>query len=207
MSTSRQDIARLIARRDGAFREVISLAGPPPARRTARVDERFGYLVRSIVFQLLATSAANTIHARVVATCGGSVDVASILNTGSKNLKAAGLSRTKAEAMIDLAEHVDDGRVRLARHGYMRDDDILAEVTAVRGIGPWTAHMYLMHALGRRDVWPAGDYGVRNGWSVVHQLDETISERDLRDLGERFIGVRSEVAWYCWQAVHFARAQ
>ena len=207
MSTSRQDIARLIARRDGAFREVISLAGPPPARRTARVDERFGYLVRSIVFQLLATSAANTIHARVVATCGGSVDVASILNTGSKNLKAAGLSRTKAEAMTDLAEHVNDGRVRLARHGYMRDDDILAEVTAVRGIGPWTAHMYLMHALGRRDVWPAGDYGVRNGWSVVHQLNETISERDLRDLGERFVGVRSEVAWYCWQAVHFARAQ
>ena len=103
-------------------------------------------------------------------------------------LKGAGLSRTKAEAMIDLAEHVSDGRVHLARHGYMSDDEILAEVTAVRGIGPWTAHMYLMHTMGRRDVWPVGDYGVRNGWSIIHQLDETISERDLAVVGERFAG-------------------
>jgi DNA-3-methyladenine glycosylase II len=67
--------------------------------------------------------------------------------------------------------------------------------------------MYLMHTMGRRDVWPVGDYGVRNGWSIIHQLDETISERDLAVVGERFAGVRSEVAWYCWQAVHFARAR
>ncbi len=205
--SNRQDVAQLIARRDRAFREVIRQAGLPPARRTSRVDERFAYLVRSIVFQLLATSAANTIHARVEETCGGSVDVASILDAGPTTLKGAGLSRTKAEAMIDLAEHVQDGRVRLQRHGYMSDDEILAEVTAVRGIGPWTAHMYLMHTMGRRDVWPVGDYGVRNGWSIVHELDETISERDLMAQGERFAGVRSEVAWYCWQAVHFAHAR
>jgi DNA-3-methyladenine glycosylase II len=186
---------------------VIGLAGPPPARRAARVDERFGTLVRSIVFQLLATSAANTIHARVVETCEGVINVTSILDTGPEKLKAAGLSRTKAEAMIELAEHVKDGRIQIARHGYMSDDQILAELTSVRGIGPWTAHMYLMHTMGRGDVWPVGDYGVRNGWSIVHALDETISERDLARRGERFTGVRSEVAWYCWQAVHFARAK
>ena len=207
MSSHRSDAARLIARRDGAFRDVINRAGLPPARRSARGDERFGHLVRSIVFQLLATSAANTIHARVVETCGGSVDVISILDTGPVTLKSAGLSRTKAEAMIDLAQHVHDGRVRLARHGYMSDEEVLAEVTAVRGIGPWTAHMYLMHTLARTDVWPVGDYGVRNGWSIVHGLDETISERDLAPLGKRFVGVRSEVAWYCWEAVHLARAK
>jgi DNA-3-methyladenine glycosylase II len=67
--------------------------------------------------------------------------------------------------------------------------------------------MYLMHTLARTDVWPVGDYGVRNGWSIVHGLDETISERDLAPLGERFVGVRSEVAWYCWEAVHLARAK
>jgi 3-methyladenine DNA glycosylase/8-oxoguanine DNA glycosylase len=205
--SERSDIAQLIVRRDRAFREVIGRAGPPPARRSLRVDERFSYLVRSIVSQLLATSAASTIHARVVATCGGSVDVSSVLDAGPVTLKAAGLSRTKAEAMVDLAEHVQSGRVRLHRHGYMSDDEVLAEVTAVRGIGPWTAHMYLMHTLARRDVWPAGDYGVRSGWSIVHDLDETISERDLAAEGERFAGVRSEVAWYCWQAVHFAREQ
>jgi 3-methyladenine DNA glycosylase/8-oxoguanine DNA glycosylase len=88
----------------------------------------------------------------------------------------------------------------------MDDHEILSEVTAVRGIGPWTAHMYLMHTMARRDVWPAGDYGVRSGWSIVHDLDEIISERDLALEGDRFTGVRSAVAWYCWQAVHFARA-
>jgi len=207
VSPARHDVAQLIAKRDKAFREVIALAGPPPSRRTSRVDERFGFLVRSIVFQLLATSAANTIHARVVETCGGSIDVSSILETGATTLKTAGLSRTKAEAMVDLAQHVHDGRVQIAQHGYMSDDEVLAEVTAVRGIGPWTAHMYLMHTLGRRDVWPVGDYGVRNGWSIVHDLDETISERDLVVEGDRFAGVRSEVAWYCWQAVHFSRAR
>jgi 3-methyladenine DNA glycosylase/8-oxoguanine DNA glycosylase len=207
MSSHRSDAARLIARRDRAFRDVIHHSGLPPARRSARVDERFGYLVRSIVSQLLATSAANTIHARVVETCGGRVSVASILDAGPATLKSAGLSRTKAEAMIELARHVDEGRVRIPRHGYMSDEDVLAEVTAVRGIGPWTAHMYLMHTLARTDVWPVGDYGVRNGWSIVHGLDETISERDLAREGDRFAGVRSEVAWYCWQAVHLSRGR
>jgi 3-methyladenine DNA glycosylase/8-oxoguanine DNA glycosylase len=203
---SRDEVARLIVRRDKAFRDVVRHAGPPPARRNAHVEERFKFLVRSIVAQLLATSAANTIHARVIDACGGDVTVSSILATGPVNLKSAGLSRTKAEAMIDLAEHVQSGRIKIARHGYMDDHEITKEVTAVRGIGPWTAHMYLMHTMARRDVWPAGDYGVRNGWSIVHDLDEMISERDLALEGNRFAGVRSAVAWYCWQAVHFERA-
>jgi len=206
-AASREQVARDIVRRDRAFRDVVRQAGPPPARRNAHVDERFGFLVRSIVAQLLATSAANTIHSRVVETCGGDVNVSSILATGPVNLKSAGLSRTKAEAMIDLAEHVRSGRVQIARHGYMDDHSIMKEITAVRGIGPWTAHMYLMHTMARRDVWPAGDYGVRNGWSIVHGLDEMITERDLALEGDRFVGVRSAVAWYCWQAVHFARAK
>jgi DNA-3-methyladenine glycosylase II len=204
-SPSREGIAQTIARRDKAFRPVVRSAGPPPARRNARVDERFPSLVRSIVFQLLATSAANTIHARVATVCGGTIDIDSILNAGVVDLKAAGLSRTKAEAMVDLAEHVQDRRVDIARHGRMSDAEILREVTAVRGIGPWTAQMYLMHTMARPDVWPVGDYGVRNGWSILHGLDELISEADLRSAGDRFLGARTEVAWYCWQAVHFAR--
>ena len=90
VSLNRRDVARLIVRRDRAFREVVRLAGPPPARRSSRVDERFAFLVRSIVFQLLATSAADTIHARVIETCGGSVDVTSILDTGAVELEGCG---------------------------------------------------------------------------------------------------------------------
>ena len=205
MTSSPQDIAKTIARRDPSFRGVIKTVGPPPKRRSAKVDERFASLIRSIVFQLLATKAAATIHARVEEACGGEINVDSILSTGFDDLRAAGLSRTKAEAMLDLANHVDDGRVNIARHGKMSDADIVREVTAVRGIGPWTVQMYLMHTLARPDVWPAGDFGVRNGWSILHDLDEMISEPDLRIEGERFEGVRTEVAWYCWQAVHLHR--
>ena len=204
-STSRDEIARAIAKRDKAFRPVVLYAGKPPARRNARVEERFPSLVRSIVFQLLATSAATTIHTRVTQACGGTVSVDSILQTGYGDLKSAGLSRTKTEAMIDLAEHVRDRRVDVARHGRKSDAEIVKEVTAVRGIGPWTAQMYLIHTMARSDVWPVGDFGVRNGWSILHDLNEMISETELRSAGERFEGMRTEVAWYCWQAVHSQR--
>jgi len=203
---SRKDIAARIVRSDNAFREVVHLAGPPPARRNARVDQRFADLVESIVSQLLATSAADTIHARVVAVCGGAVNEESILRAGADTLKSVGLSRTKAEAMVELARHVTDRRINIARHGRMSDEQVVREVTTVRGIGPWTAQMYLMHTLARRDVWPAGDYGVRAGWSLLHDLNPMISETELREEGARFSGMRSDVAWYCWQAVHFARS-
>jgi 3-methyladenine DNA glycosylase/8-oxoguanine DNA glycosylase len=202
----RFDIAADIAARDRAFRAVVTTIGPVLARRPAPVAERFSSLIRSITYQLLATSAANTIHARVIEACDGEVSVQSVLRTGPEKLRGAGLSRTKAAAMLDLAAHARDGRVNLSAHGRMSDETIIDEVTAVHGVGPWTTQMYLMHTLGRRDVWPVGDFGVRHGWSLVHDLDEMITEKELRARGELFVGVRSDVAWYCWQAVHLHRS-
>ncbi len=198
---NRNEVAQLIARRDPAFRELVRRVGPPPAPRPAPVSERFASLVRSISFQLLATAAATTIHRRVVEVCDGEPSVATLRAMDVTRLRSAGLSRVKAEAMIELANHVHDGRIRLDRHGYMDDHDVIREVTAVRGIGPWTAQMYLMFTLARRDVWPAGDFGVRNGWSQLHGLTEMIDERALRDAGAAFEGFRSAVAFYCWRVV------
>ena len=169
--------------------------------------QRFPTLARSITGQLLATKAATTIHQRIVDLCEGDVNAESIQRAGHTNLRNAGLSNGKAAAMLDLAERTLDGRVRLARHGRMSDHDVLSNVVAVRGIGPWTAQMYLMHTLARHDVWPAGDFGVRNGWSQIHQLDEMVSEVKLRKEGDLFEGVRSDVAWYCWQVIRLQRAQ
>ncbi len=165
------------------------------------MSDRFASLVRSISFQLLATAAATTIHRRVLEVLDGNATVDTLLTMDVASLRSAGLSRAKAEAMIELAGHVHDGRIRLERHGYMSDHEIIREVTAVRGIGPWTAQMYLMFTLARRDVWPAGDFGVRNGWSQLHGLDEIIAERSLRDAGTAFEGFRSSVAHYCWRVV------
>ena len=204
---SPQQVASLIVRRDRAFKPVVDAVGPPKLRRRpAPVDERFSALVSSITSQLLATSAAATIHARVVEACGGEVSVASVLEAGPDVLRAVGLNRTKAEAMVTLANDVDEGRVRLAHHGRMSDHDVVLDVSSVRGIGPWTAHMYLIFTLGRPEVWPVGDYGVRAGWTALHGLDEIVTEKQLRDLGDPFDGVRTAAAWYCWQALHLARA-
>jgi 3-methyladenine DNA glycosylase/8-oxoguanine DNA glycosylase len=201
------EVAAFIASRDRAFTPIIALAGPPPLRRrAAAVDARFPALVRSITHQLLATSAATTIHGRVVDACGGVVTMDTIIATGPQRLRDAGLNRTKAQAMVDLAHDVRDARVNLSRHGRMSDDEIVRDVASVRGIGPWTAQMYLISTMSRPDVWPVGDYGVRVGWSLLHGLDETISEKDLAVAGERFAGARTSVAWYCWEAVHWAKA-
>jgi 3-methyladenine DNA glycosylase/8-oxoguanine DNA glycosylase len=206
VNSSPAEVAAFIAKRDKAFRPIIALAGPPPLRRRAEsVDNRFPSLVRSITHQLLATSAATTIHGRVVDTCGGTVTIHTIIAAGPERLRGAGLNRTKAQAMVDLATEVRDNRLQLAKHGRMSDDDIVRDVASVRGIGPWTAQMYLISTMARPDVWPTGDYGVRVGWSLLHGLDETISEAGLREAGERFVGARTSVAWYCWEAVHFAK--
>jgi DNA-3-methyladenine glycosylase II len=202
---SRAETAAYIARRDRAFQPIIGLVGLPPRRRNGLVDERFASLVRAITFQLLTTKAAGTIHGRVHGLCGETVNVDAILGVGVDQLRGAGLSRTKAQAMIDLAQRVRDQEVRLSRHGRMSDVEILREVTTVRGIGPWTGQMYLMNTLARADVWPVGDFGVRSGWSLLHGEQEIITENELRDAGEKFVGVRSAVAWYCWEAVHFQR--
>jgi 3-methyladenine DNA glycosylase/8-oxoguanine DNA glycosylase len=202
-----EEVAEFIATRDRAFRPIIALAGPPPLRRrAAAVDVRFPSLVRSITHQLLATSAATTIHGRVVEACGGVVNVHTIIATGPEKLRGVGLNRTKAQAMVDLAHEVRDARVNLSRHGRMSDDEIVHDVASVRGIGPWTAQMYLISTMSRPDVWPIGDYGVRVGWSLLHGLDETISEKELLVAGERFEGARTSVAWYCWEAVHWSKA-
>jgi DNA-3-methyladenine glycosylase II len=202
-----EERARIIAKRDPSFKKLIKVVGPPPPRRSAPVADRFSYLARSITYQLLATQAANTIHQRVIDVCEGKVSPASIMNAGHANLRSVGLSNAKAAAMLDLAERAADGRVRLAHHGRMSDDEVLTDVVAVRGVGPWTAQMYLMHTLARHDVWPASDLGVRHGWSLVHELDEMISVGDLQSEGVAFEGVRSDVAWYCWEAVHLSRAK
>ena len=203
---SPHDVAEYIALRDKRFKPIIALAGPPPLRRRAsNVSERFPSLVRAITHQLLATSAATTIHGRVIETCGGTVDVHSIIAAGPVQLRAAGLNNAKARAMVELAHDVRDQRLRLDRHGRMSDEEIVRDVSNVRGIGPWTAQMYLINTMARPDVWPTGDYGVRVGWSLLHGLDETISEKVLGERGNRFKGVRTSVAWYCWEATHFAK--
>ncbi len=205
-AVNRRQHALWLVERDSAFTDLVSAVGAPPVRRATAVPQRFPTLIRSITHQLLATSAAESIHRRVVALCDGDVSVDTVLRVGADELKTAGLNRAKANAMVELAYYVQSGLVDLNTHGRRRDDEIIRELTAVKGIGPWTVQMYLMHTLARHDVWPVGDYGVRNGWSILHQLPETITPAELAVAGDIFRGFRSDVAWYCWQAADRRRA-
>jgi DNA-3-methyladenine glycosylase II len=204
-SLSPQEIAAQIVKCDRLFAPTVKRVGPPPRRRNAPVSKRFPSLIESITSQLVSIKAADTIFARVKESCGGQVTPQSILESGFQELRECGLSTTKAEAMLDLARRCIDGRVQLDRHAKMTSAEIAKELLAVRGIGPWTAEMYLLFSLSRHDVWPHLDFGVRAGWSIIHKLPEMISVKDLKEQGARFAGVESDAAWYCWRALEHDR--
>jgi len=164
----------------------------------------FASLARSILFQQLAGAAAAAIHARFVEAVG-SVTPEAVLATSPERLRAAGLSGNKTAAILDLATKASDGTVPLHDLHTLDDEELIARLSAVRGIGRWTAEMFLLFELRRPDVWPIDDYGVRNGWSLMHSLPETIKPRALQQEGDRFRPYRSVVAWYCWQAVALLR--
>jgi len=167
----------------------------------------FTSLSRAIVFQQLAGPAAAAIHGRFVAAIGGSVTAEAILATEPDALRAAGLSGAKTAALIDLATKTRDGTVPLDGIDALGDEEIVERLSTVRGIGRWTAEMFLLFQLRRPDVWPVDDLGIRNGWSLIHALPDTIKPRPLQAEGERFRPYRSTLALYCWHAVHVERGQ
>jgi 3-methyladenine DNA glycosylase/8-oxoguanine DNA glycosylase len=163
------------------------------------VDRRFESLAEAIVYQQLAGRAAATIHGRFVLALGGVVTPESVLSASDEVLAACGLSRAKAASIRDLADHVASGRLALDRMGRLPDQDVVDQLTQVRGIGPWTAQMFLLGTLGRLDVWPTGDYGVRAGFGRAWGLPGIPTPQELEALGEPFRPYRSLVAWYCWR--------
>ncbi len=191
--------ASLLAERDPVMALLVGEAGPMKLSRP--VDTHFAALVRSIVYQQLAGRAAAAIHGRLVATLEGRVEPAAVLALPDTSLRAAGLSANKAASVRDLAVKVLDETVildprRLARE---TDAEVIARLSAVRGIGEWTAQMFLLFQLRRMDVWPTGDLGVRRGYSLAWGVPMP-TPRQLGDLGEPLRPYRSVAAWYCWRA-------
>ena len=120
-------------------------------------------------------------------------------------LRSCGVSGAKEAALLDLAERVDDGRLSLATLGRLEDDAVIAQLVAVRGIGRWTAEMFLMGCLGRHDVWPVGDLGVRNGWALLTSAETTPHPSAMENAADHLRPWRSSVAWCCWRAVDVSR--
>ena len=191
---------------DPAFAPVVAWAGPFRAR-TRNPDGPFGALARSIVFQQLAGRAAAAIHGRFRALFDGQLVPEDVLALPEAQLRAAGLSAAKTASIRDLAAKVADGTVPLDRLRRLGDEEIIERLRTVRGIGRWTAEMFLIFELGRMDVWPVDDLGVRNGFALVQRLPVAPTAKELLPAGDRYRPLRSVAAWYCWQAVHLARGQ
>ena len=193
-----------IAARDPVLAHLVTLVGPI-RHRPRNPDGHFGALVRSIVFQQLAGRAAQAIFGRVLTAVGGELSPEALAAVPDEVLRAAGLSANKLASLRDLSDKVLDGTVDLTTSSRRSDDEIIAGLVIVRGIGRWTAEMYLMFELRRLDVWPVDDLGVRRGYGLAWGLDPPPLAKELAPLGDPFRPYRSVVARYCWEAVALFR--
>jgi len=183
---------------------VIDRAGPAKLR-PRDADGHFGALVRAIAYQQLAGRAAAAIHGRFRALVPGPLTPEAVLALPEESMRAAGLSGAKTASIRDLALRTSTGDLALDAVSRLADDEIVAGLSEVRGIGRWTAEMFLLFELRRMDVWPTGDLGVRAGWGLAHGMESPPTPAQLGLLGEPLRPVRSVAAWYCWQAVHLQR--
>jgi DNA-3-methyladenine glycosylase II len=185
---------------DPALAKVIDVVG---ALDLDLRPERFKALARAIVFQQLAGAAANTIFNRFVALYPGMKfpKPADVLATPDAKLRSCGLSEKKALYIKDLARHIQDRRLNFHRFHLMTDEEVIADLTQVKGIGIWTAQMFLMFNLGRPDVFPADDLGVMNGMRRVYAMRSRPKRDHAMKIAERWRPFRSAAAIYLWRSL------
>jgi 3-methyladenine DNA glycosylase/8-oxoguanine DNA glycosylase len=203
------DRQRAVAHLSGVDARVAALVdavGPYAVQPDQAVDA-FAYLLRSIVYQQLHGAAAAAIHGRLLELYGGAVPTPQQLAaTSVEQLRGAGLSASKASSAHDLARYAAAGQLpTTAELPQLPDLEIVDRLTVVRGIGPWTVHMLLLFQLGRADVLPTGDFGVREGWRLLHDLPEQPTPARLRELTAHWRPYRSVASWYMWRCVDLHR--
>ncbi len=193
------EAADILAARDPVFAGLIAEAGPIRLRRSTM--SHFAALVQAIVYQQLAGAAASAIHRRLIAALEDDVGPEAVLGLSDQTLRTVGLSGAKVRSLRDLAAKVLDGTVVLSPRGLSRqsDEEIIARLSTVRGIGPWSAQMFLIFQLRRLDVWPVGDLGIRRGYGLGWKV-ATPTARELEPLGDPYRPYRTALAWYCWRA-------
>ena len=197
---SAETAAAELAARDPVMARLVAATGPPRLGGRRSTDH-FASLCESVVYQQLAGKAAAAIFGRLCDALGGPPTPASVLAAPDEALRGAGLSGAKAACLRALAEAADGGRLSLDAVKRMGDDELVDHLSAVKGIGRWTAEMFLIFSLGRLDVWPVGDYGVRKGYALAYRLPDLPTARQLMPLGDPFRPYRTVAAWYCWRAV------
>jgi DNA-3-methyladenine glycosylase II len=171
-------------------------------RRGRRPGDAYGALLRSIVGQQLSTKAARTIYERLTELFGGRAPTpAELLEADPESIRGAGLSRPKVAYLRDLAEHVEDGELELDRLSELPDEEVSAQLTAIKGLGQWTVDMFLIFHLGRPDVLPVGDLGIRRAVQVNYGLEELPKPAELEAIAEPWRPYRSLASLYLWTSL------
>ena len=206
---------RALARRDPALGAVMKdmrrsapFPGFPETATKAR-ESHYESLARAIVFQQLSGKAASTIWGRAVALTPGRAfpKPADLLALGEEPVRGCGISRPKLAALTDLATRAVEGRLGLRNAARLDEDELVARLTAVRGIGVWSAHMFLMFKLGRLDVLPVGDLGVQEGLRLLDGLDERPGPDEVAARGEVWRPLASVASWYLWRLTDTPRCE
>jgi DNA-3-methyladenine glycosylase II len=171
-------------------------------RSEERPADAYGALLRAIVGQQLSTKAARTIYGRILELFDGRTPAPEqLLEAGETDLRAAGLSGRKVEYVRDLASHVISGELELDKLGELSDEDAIAEIVAVRGLGVWTAEMFLIFHLERPDVLSGGDLGIRKAVQVEYGLEEMPAPARVIEIGEPWRPHRSLASLYLWESL------
>ncbi len=191
--------AQILAGRDPVLARLVGEVGLPSLPRPT--ESHFATLVRSIVYQQLAGAAARAIHGRLILALDGDVTPERMLTLTPETLRSAGLSARKAVSLQDLSAKVLDGTVMLNPRVLAREsnEEIVARLTTVQGIGKWSAEIFLIFQLRRLDVWPTGDLAVRRGYALAWGIP-TPTPKQLDLLGEPYRPYRTVLAWYSWRA-------
>jgi DNA-3-methyladenine glycosylase II len=189
-------------RRDPVLAGIIRRHGPCVLGAVRDRFDHFSMLVRAIVFQQLSTKAATTIYTRLLALMpGGHPDPVRLAALTDEQLRAAGISRQKAAYLRDLCEKVASGVVPLHDVDHMGDDEVIASLTRIKGIGRWTAEMFLIFRLQRPDVLPVDDLGITNAIRRAYRLRKKPTADRMRKIGEAWRPYRSIASWYLWRSL------
>ncbi len=193
--------ARHLSSYDPVLRPIIARAGLPTIRPHQNYYQE---LVESIIGQQVSVQAAASILKKFMALFNGTFPTAEqILHKDVNTLRTAGLSRNKAMYVQDLAKHVVDGRVRFDHLDTLTNDEVIAELTAVKGVGEWTAHMFLIFCMGRLDVLAHGDLGIKNGVRKLYDLSSQPTAADIQRIAEQnnWHPYESTACWYIWRSL------
>ena len=196
-------IAAEIAARDKKLARVIAAHPLCTIGQGEKPVTHFESLVESVISQQLAVKAAETIYLRVKKLAGGKVTPARIASITEKEMREAGVSGAKFRTIQGIASAALTKEIKInSLHTIENDEEIFTQLTSLWGVGPWTVDMFMIFQLGRLDIWPTGDLGVRRGWEKIYALTDEITPKELEGKGEKFRPYRSVVAWYCWRALN-----